>query len=301
MRITIGQSCRTGVAARLLAFALIVAGYLFVCRWLIVYYAHAPSDLLSAEIFVGAIHSFGMDGLAVATVLTAALVVARLSAAAATILMVVACAYLMIAGAVNVRIMDVYQQPATVNLLSYGDFLNVAGLRSLTRYMTRVDTALIVSALACLAAFAFVGRLLAWAGMSRLLVGVALALLVALSFYGLASASDEDRRRHANAGWWLLKSAFASGAPARIANPDLGDPFETYVAGEESRVTTPERVRRADIHNVVIIVLELVGSEYLDLRRNPRLTPQLRLLQSKSAYFPNAMRRCRVRRLRCSA
>jgi hypothetical protein len=200
----------------------------------------------------------------------------------------------MIVGAINVRVMDIYGQPATINLLNYGNFLDVDGIRSLAKYMTRVDKIMLPAAFACLASLAATGllersRLITRAGSRKFIFSLALVALVALPVYGVFKQQRDNRGREANAGWWLLKSALAT--PVRgvghISHPDLRDPFETYIDAQPDRVATPSRVRQAHIHNVLIIVMESVGSEYLDLRSNGSLAPNVARLTASAAYFPN--------------
>jgi hypothetical protein len=289
-----GQSWRTSAAPRFLLRALLVLAFLFVCRWGIVYYDRAPWDRAAGPISIEALRGFGMDALAVAIVTGLALVVAKASVRTATVLFAAAAGYLLLMGAANVRVASVYRQPATINLIEYGDFLDLGRARSLTEYMTVVVEILLVAAAVCWLALAGAGRLqrsqlFEWRAARWAVVAASLLALVAMPLYGLAHDDEQTRRRHANAGWWLIKSIVAPPVPkvAEIADPDLRDPFETYATGAANRITTPERVARAGIRNVLVIVLESVGSEYLDLRRAPELTPTLARLRSQAAYFPN--------------
>ena len=288
------DSWRTRVAPRLLFYALILLAYLFICRLLVVYYVRAEADRSIVQLTLGAARQVGMDALAVSMLTLAALMISRWRCAAATIFMALGAAYLMLLGAINVRVMALYHQPATMNLLRYGDFLNVDGVRSLAKYMTKVDKFLLVAGAACVASFALsplVGRspIVTRPAARKLIFAVSLLALVAMPLHGLIGRHDEHLGSDSNAGWWLLKSAVAplSGGAPEIARPDLLDPFETYAAGEKNRITTPERLRQAHIRNILIIVLESVGSEYLDLRGDRSVAPNLSGFMSRAAYFPN--------------
>jgi hypothetical protein len=287
------EARRANAAWRLLLQALIVVGYLFACRLLIVWQARPPGEPIGIALLLGAVGRFGMDALAVAALTLAALVVARLSARAAVVLMVVGAAFLMLLGAINIHLVSLYRQPATVNLLGYGNFFGIEGIKSLADYVTVTDAVALAGALVCLAAFGLAGpvlhsRAFARPGTRRLVMALSFAALLAMPVYGLLQDDADTRRRHANAGWWLVKSALAPAPqlPA-IASPDLRDPFETFAVAEQHRITTPERIRAAGIQNVVVIVLESVGSEYVDLAGNPDLTPNLARLRAEAAYFPN--------------
>lgn len=286
------QSWRTRVAPRLLFYALIVLAYLFICRVLVVHYGQAGQGASPLRLVLEGAERFGMDALAVSAVTAIALILSRYSPRAGMILLFACASYLMIAGAINVRVMDIYHQPATVNLLSYGNFLDVEGVRSLAKYTTRIDRIMLLAALLCLASFGaarLVERFATRPQAREAIVLLSLVGLVGMPLYGLLREHRHSRESDSNAGWWLLKSAIAppSGVAGQIAHPDLRDPFESYAIARDSRITTPERVRQAHIRNVLVIVLESVGSEYLDLRSDRRLAPNLDRLKSGAAYFPN--------------
>jgi arylsulfatase A-like enzyme len=287
------EAGRANAAWRLLLQALIVVGYLFACRLVIVWQARPPGEPIGVGLVLDALGRFGMDALAVAALTLAALAVSRLSQRAAAALMVAGGAFLMLLGAINTHLVALYRQPATLDLLGYGDFFGIDGLRSFADYVTVTDALALGGALVCLAAFALAGpvlrsRAFARRGTRRLVLVLSFAALVAMPVYGLLHDDAEMRRRHANAGWWLVKSALAPAAqmPA-IAHPDMRDPFATFAVSEQHRITTPERIRAADIRNVVVIVLESVGSGHLDLADDPELTPHLARLRAEAAYFPN--------------
>jgi hypothetical protein len=274
---------------------LAVAAFLFVCRLGIVFYDRAPWDRGIWALTREAIRYFGMDAVAVSIVTGLAITIARRWVVAASTLFMTAAAYLLVLGAANVRVVSVYRQPATLNLLQYGDFLDLGHARSLTEYMTEVDYMLLVGAVIC--ALSLFGarwiqrsRFFDWPAARWLVLACTVPVGLMWPAHALLRDDERTRRHHANAGWWMIRSIVAPATPLapEVADPDLAAPFETYAADKSKRITTPARVREARIRNVLIIVLESVGSEYLDLRNNPRLTPNLARVMPGAAYFPNA-------------
>jgi phosphoglycerol transferase MdoB-like AlkP superfamily enzyme len=273
---------------RVVLCALLVAGHLFACRLLIAHYEHFPPLPWRPATVLDAILGFGPDALAVAA-LFVCLALGRLSSVAAAVLMVAGAGYLMVLASVNVAIMRVYGQPPTVNLFGYGDFVHVEGLASLVRYTTRWERVLLGLALLLTAVIAA----MPWLGRARvfhhrwtrsLTLAAALVVFPALPVLGMVTG-EFAQPRTANAGWHLAQSAIASGNDfARVDHPDMRDPFETYAT---PAIASREQVKTAGIRNVLIVVLESVGSEYLDLDRNPGLTPNIARLRDEAAYFPN--------------
>lgn len=277
------------VAGRLLCFAAIVASYLLACRAIIVFHQVGGTGAGWGTIAWLTIERFAMDALAVVVVTAAAMAIARVSPRAATILFMLCAAGFVLMGAVNVRVMSVYQQPATINLFRYGDFLQLDGLRTLGKYTTDGDELIALGAVVGLLSFGlvpWVQRRLLVRRWGRLLLGLALSPLIAAPLLGLRLGADE-RRAHANAGWALLKSAILppAGRAAAVADPDLADPFETYALPNDRAF--PQRPAEGKFRNVVMIVLESVGTEYLEAQMAAGKAPNLRALASRSSYFPN--------------
>lgn len=270
-----------------LLYALIVLGHLFLCRLIIAYQAQPPPEQLTAQTVLAAIGHLGSDALAVSIVALLTLAIARGSAAAAATFMALAAGYLMLTGAINVGVMRVYNQPATINLLSYGDFLNLSGLASLTKYMTRADKLALGLAMVLTASFALLPAVRRWRSLGGPAVAWAVVLaalpaLVALPLHALLYGDGDSRGRNANAGWRLAMSAIAppSGRAVQVSDPDLLDPFETYAL---KSVISPPAIREAHIRNVLVVVLESVGTDYLD----SAAAPNLNRLKANAAYFPN--------------
>ena len=292
--VRLSEQWRTSSAVRILLFALITLLYLAVCRSVIIYHESLLANA-DASWSPGALApKFGMDALAVACLALAAVMMAPISRVGAVVVFVTGAACLMLLGAINVRIVSVYQQPATLNLFRYGNFLNIGGLRSLSHYLTKSDQLLLLAAFPAILSFALVpavqrSRLFAKAAVRWLVGGLVLLTIFLLPVAG-ALASAEVRTRHANAGWWLARSVAAAPftATSAVSDPDFADPFQTYVPGSDRPITTPDRMRAAEIRNVVLIVLESVGTQYLEERMAAGRAPNLRRMISSGAYFPNA-------------
>lgn len=277
-----------------LSYSLAVLSQLFLCRLIIVHQAQIPPQPYDMRTIVEAAAALGMDVLAVAVITLLTLAIAALSTVFATTFMAASAAYLMLCGAMNVGVMRVYHQPATINLVSYGDFVHASGLLSLTRYMTRMDTVAAGAAVLVTASFALFPVVRRWrlfdsALAARILVAVAALALVAVPLFAVLGSGNVTGARNANAGWWLARSIVVPpiGRVAEVSNPDLAEPFETYVTSADREITSPDRIAGANIRNVLIVVLESVGSDYLELDGRSPAAPNLSRLRAEAAYFPN--------------
>jgi hypothetical protein len=280
-----------GFTQRTLVRAVVVFLFLYVCRCVILLIGPWYDVSLAGAVWRGLGRS-GMDCLAVTGLAAVALLVGNARRIAGDTLLLAGAFVLIAIGAANVFVVAAFRHPVSLRTLQFAGLPDTGPLVTIVSYASWRELVLALLAIAALIAVFVAPKILAgpFAGhiwLRRIVAGSTAILFAGLPLHTLSAENpDEFRRLHANAAWSFFRSLAGSRPPP--AGPTRVNEAAVFALYPSDHEALGERLtRQAPLQNVVIIVMESVGSRYLDLQRFPQLTPQLAALRESSAYFPN--------------
>lgn len=278
---------------RILVLSLLCLAMLFAFRVDLRYHqvvnAVGEAELLLA--FAGGVTRFGSDAAWVLLLTGLALFLSAFAGRRTALpLHFLAMLFTAAMGAVNMRIAALYGQPLSPALLAFSGIRDMQSAQVIAAYAETKDA---IAILLVLAGFAITAFILALRRFERWLSSTAMLALGLAGIFGAATTialpnADDGLPRHRNAVWWYLAVALTQQhAPQRDKASDPAAPFRRF-ASREAPVTTQERIASAGIRNVLIVVLESVGEEYLHGDNLARRMPELARWQPHSVRFHSA-------------
>lgn len=195
---------------------------------------------------------------------------------------------IVVAGAINVPVTSIYGQPPSFGLLQFAGLRNLDTAAALSRYVSRLDVMRTVAAL-CVMLFA------AWLVHRTPLEKVArwrwtnFLILAAMAVSTLPLAiTTAGKPREENAFAWIVRTSFARPmAMASTVQPDPTRLLET-VPVRAPGIVSARALPKAEVRNVVLVVMESVGQVYLDGAERERLMPELSKAAPYSTSFTAA-------------
>ena len=276
-----------------IAYALLAGAFLLFCRFVIQYELAVERAALSwPTVARQSVRLFASDALILSSVTLAAALLTLARPRAGRGFMGVCAALLMLVGAANVRIVRLFLHPLNAGLIEYAGLHDLRSIPTLSGYMNTTDVVLLAAALGLAVSFAIVPWLLGTPALSgrrgsTVILGLGAGVLLAGPVLAVATTPERPRTND-NAVWSLLKS-FALPPESRmpaVAHPSAEAVFATIEVADPP-IPDRDKLVRSGIRNVLMVVMESVGSHYVDPVRKPELTPRMAALVPGAAYFPN--------------
>lgn len=285
MRSKVLQSCAIGSGA---ALAMLYLFRCFLNHKAAIANGGAPDSLWLVR---HTLVSTASDALVLLAVLAATGLLALASGRAARLVYLSFMAFVLLMAAANIRFVQTYNQPITTGVIALFKATGAAQAFSLLSYLDRATlvaagiAALTFCVILCVPAF---GRRIGGRA-TRIASMASIAAIIAVSLLNAYPRPPGTDRRDVNAAYWLARSLVTNDAAdlPTIDVPDRRDVDETRPGRAIGRAVPKAGDRAGTVRNVILVVLESVGSSQFDLDRHPDLTPRLAAMRPNMAYFPN--------------